>query len=464
MALILLLLIPLFCAAPAPAAAQEPPPLNARADEARETEDKLRTSLFFRGEAADLIISAGAAQRLVDTEGLGSYSELRSEVMRWISRNYRAAAELYLQLKGGSALPPQKVEYYHSEWTLNPGFLSLVRDLNAAAGSRAMPGEALEQAARRLYGGREVEPGGGEVVAGGRAAGGGTFAGEYSDYRLNRAGLEKEIAAAGAWLDAARGPGGRGHPGLEREFAAALAEYGAFVAAAAAVKGRSALNAFESKGLEARRAVLRGRLAGLALRARAADLEALTGAMGAAGEPGSLDLLAAASGLAGRLAAAAERAEAGRTPLSGLGAAVREAEGEYAAFYLRYTVYNALLQLKRGASGAAYSCLQDYLVHAWLARARPGAAYPRARALLAGAAARLDPALAAAGRGEAGAALDGLGAAAKELAAAAETVRRASAANRRMQFLQWGFLFRPVEYDAFSRRAFFAPVEIFPGK
>ncbi len=460
MALILHLLLLIFSAAP-PSAAQEPPPQNALAEETREIEDRLRTSLFFRGEAADLFISEGAAPRLVDTEGLESYSELRGEMLRWIGRNYRAAAELYLQLKKGAGLPPATVEYYRTAWNLNPGFLSLVRDLNAAAGDRALPGEALEQAARRLYGGREAEPGAGDAVVSGGTGSAAAYAGEYSDYRLNRAGLDKEIAAAGAWLDSVRGPGGRGQAGLEKEFAAALAEYGAFVAAAAAVKGRSALNTRESQGLEAGRARLRGRLAGLALRSRAAGLEEQLRAMKADGEPGHAELLAAAAALAARLNDSAARAEAGRIPLQGLGGVTRDAERDYAAFYFRYTAYNGLLQLKRRAGAARFSCLQDYLTHAWLARFSPGSAYPRARALLAGADAALGPALAAAGRGDLDAALAALGGGAAELAAAAETARRASALNRRMQFLQWGFLFRPVEYDAAARRVYFASVEIF---
>lgn len=421
-------------------------PQNAQAAELSSVKDRLLTSLFFRGELADLIIGAGMAEKFVDLEGLETNSEIRSALLGWIKKNPAEAAALYLHLRGGEGPRPTAMQAEKSTWELNPGFLSLVKNLNAAAGNSAVSDEELETAARRLYGGPQARDEASVVTAGAAPAGSGFFSLNYADYRLNKAGLEREVSASGAWLEGARGASGRGPAGLEKAYGAALAEYGAFVVAASSVKGRSVITEAESRGLEGRRASLRGRIAGLALRSRAADLGAITAALAVGGRKPGLDkLLADIAALKTGLEDSAARIDDGAVPFGGLRGLARGAEKEFAALYLRYSAYNGLAALRKRVSSAGFSCFYDYAVYRYLAAFFPEAAYPRARAELANAAAALDPALEAAGEGRVAEALSGLGGRAAAISEAERVSRGAAAFNRGAQYFLWGFLFRPFE-------------------
>ncbi|MCM2267165.1 MAG: hypothetical protein NDI60_05245 [Elusimicrobiales bacterium] len=458
----LLCLLLLACAAPCRAQqdAPQPAPQNARAEELTEVRDRLMVSLFFRGELADRIMDAGMAGRFVDLEELETNSDVRLALLGWIKKNPREAAELYLHLRGGGAASGQ-LPAYKSVWELNAGFLALVKNLNAAAGNKAVSGETLELAARRLYEGPQAAADEAPVTGGGQASGTGFFAGEYADYKLNRAGLEKELAVAGRWLDAVRGPAGRGPAGLERNFSAALAQYAAFVAAAASVKGRQVVSGAESAALEAGRYKLRGALAALALRSRAQELAAITAQLAQAqGEPGAKDLLARLLDFKAALEGAAGRIEGGRFIFAGLNLQLQAFEKEFFALYLRYSAYNGLLDLKRRAAGLGFSCFYDYAAYRVLKELFPAAAYPRARLALAGAQGALDPALAALAAGDVAGAAALLGGGADALAGAAALAQKASAQNRAVQFFQWGVFFRPVEYDLRARRPAFTFIEL----
>jgi len=422
-------------------------PGDARTEELLAVKDRLMTSLSLRGELADLVMDAGIAGDLVALDGLETHAEVRSALLWWINKNAEKAAGVYLQLRGGGALfgaPRLRKTTYE----LNPVFISLIKDLNAAAGGRAVSNEALELAARRLYEGPQAVTASAVVVA---VAGGSKansfFSLNYADRLLNGAGLEREISAAGAWLEAARGPSGGGPRGLEKEYGAALAEYGSFVAAAAAVKGRGLITLGESRGLEAGRAALRVNLAVLALRARAADLAAISDLLVSYGpEPGGAELLADIYGMRDRFESAAAKVRAGLTPFSGLGRLTRGAEADFAALYLRYSAYNGLLALKKRAAAPGFSCFYDYAIYRYLAAFFPASPYPSARAELAVGVPALNAALAAAGAGDVSAALSGLGGRAASIEEALLLVGRASSFNRGAQFFLWGLLFRPVEY------------------
>lgn len=440
------LLTALLLLAALPAPAQEIAPQRVQTDELSQVQDRLMTSLFFRGELADMMIAAGEAGNFVDLEGVETNSEARSLLLSWIRKNPSAAAEVYLHLKGGGR-SPKEVEIYRTSYKLNANFLALIKNLNAAAGDKGVPAEALELAARRLYEGPQAEAEAPAVAAGAGRGSGSFFPGEYADHRLNRAGLGKELTAAGAWLDALRGPAGKGPAGLEKYFGQALAEYAAFVTAAAAVKGREAITAEESRALEARRAFLRGRLAALGMRARAAELRELLARLEkAAGEPGAEKLLAALKGAVSALEARAAVIEAGGAAIGELAGLARAAEKEFYAAYLRASVYNSLLALKKRSAAAPFSCVYDYVFFRYLEKFFPGSPYPLARALLLKAPGGLSPALAAAGAGDLNAALGAAGSEAAAISAAAATVQRASRLNRGLQFFQWGLLARPVEY------------------
>ena len=439
-------LLPLLLFAAAwPAPAQEITPQRVQAEELAQVRDRLMTSLFFRGELADLMLAAGEAGKFVDLEGVETNSEARGLLLGWIKRHPAEAAEVYLRLRGGGR-SPGKVEIYRTSYELNANFLALIKNLNAAAGDKGVPAEALELATRRLYEGPQAQAEAPAVTAG--AGGGGSFfSGEYADHRLNKAGLGKELAAAGAWLDALRGPSGRGPAGLEKYFGQALAEYAAFVTAAAAVKGRGAITAEESRALEARRAFLRGWLAALGMRARASELRALLSALEkAGGEPGGEKMLAALRAAVSALDARAEGIEGGGAAIGELAGLARAAEKEFSAVYLRASVYNGLLSLRRRAAAPRFSCLYDYGFLKYLERFFPASPYPMARAVLLKAPAGLETALAAAGAGDLNAALAAAGGDAPAIAAAAVTAERAARLNRGLQFFQWGLLARPVEY------------------
>lgn len=438
-------------------------PVNARAEELSAAKDRLATSLMARGELADRIMDAGLAGDLVALDGPETHAEVRSALLGWINKNLEKAAGLYLQLRGGGTRAAA-LESYNITYELNPVFLALIKDLNAAAGGRAVTGEALELAARRLYEGPQAGGGGAVAAAGaGRPDGSAFFSLKYADRRLNGAGLEREISAAGAWLEAARGASGKGPAGLEKEYGAALADYGSFIAAAAAVKGRGAITQGEARGLESGRAALRVSMAALTLRSRAADLAAISGLLASYGpEPGAEELLADISRLREQLDAAAGGAGPGAAPLSGLARLTRSAEADFATLYLRYSAYNGLLTIKRRAAAAGFSCFYDYAIYRYLAAFFPASPYPAARAVLAESLPELDSALAAVGTGDVRRALLDLGDKAASVKEANLIAGRASSFNRAAQFFLWGLLFRPVEYmvSADGGRPAFTFVEI----
>lgn len=441
----LLLLLPLRAAA-----TSETPPdteinaSNAQAAELASVRDRISTSLFFRGEVADSLIASGVAARVVDLEGLETNAEVRGALLEWIQKNPDKAAALYLHLDQNGVPPPDSMTAYDATWEFNSKFISLVKSLNAAAKDSSVSGETLEMAARRLYEDPQAAEGGEDPVvrAGATSSGTGFFAGNYADYRLNKAGLEREVAGAGAWLDGTRGPGGRGPAGLEKSYGAALAEYGGFVVAASSVKGRAAITAEESRGLEARRAALRSRMAALALRIRAAELG---NALPLLKSSGGVRLEKSLAAVKAGLEAAAARAETGTLPLGALAVLTRRAELDFSSAYLRYGAYSGLLDLRRRAASAGFSCFHDYVVYRWLAFFSPGSAYPKARAELAAGLPALDAALAGLDSGSPAAGLEGMAERTAALETALRTVREASRFNRAAQLFQWGLLFRPVE-------------------
>lgn len=448
-ALPLFFLLVLAASAPGPCAEPDPVPESTQASELAAARDRLMTSLFFRGEVADMIISAGKAGMFVDVSRLETNAEVRSALIVWIQRNPEKAAGIYLHFKSGGAGIPASIESYEISWKFNPRFSALVKSLNAAAGDKAVPDEALEEAESRLYGGPQTE---GETsapaVSGGAARPArGTAFFAYSDYKLNKAGLERELAGAGAWLDAAKGESGHGPEGLENDYGEALGAYASFVVAAASVKGRDVLSEGESRALEKGRYSLRAGLAALALRVRAAQLCAAGNLLaGAARQPGAAELGTALSAAKDRLEAAAAAAGSGSLDIKELSALALSAERDFAAAYVRYSAYNGLLALKSRASAAAYSSLYDYAIARYLAVNFPAAAYARARAELAAGVPALDAALLRAGRGDTAGALTGLAGRAGELEGAARFVRHASEFNRRAEFFLWGVLFRPLEW------------------
>lgn len=457
----LLLAFGLACS-PAAASAGDAPearPQAVQREEAASIADRLSTGLFFRGELADKILEAGIAGRFVSLDGVETNAGARSALLAWIKKNPAGAAEVFLSLKGGGRVH-DRIETREMSWEFNPSFIAAVNALRAAAGSSSVSNEALELASRRLYEGPQSGAEGPEVRAGSGKRGGTGFFSDYADYRLNRAGLEKELSQAGGWLEGARGEAKRLK--VEGAYAAAFAGYSEFIVAASALKGRGAVTEAESRGLETLRARLRSALAALSLRTRAAALAEAGSSLAKAGpEPGARELLASVAREEAGLEALAARAGAGGLGLAELGRLVNSAEKGFAALYLGFSAYDGLLGLKRRAGSAGFSCLYDYAVYRCLAAFFPGAGYPRARAELAAAVVGLDSALLKAGSGDLSGALGELRGGRVE--AAEKAVRSASSFNRAVQFFSWGLLLRPVELKVSARngRALFRPAITF---
>ncbi len=452
-----ILLSALLLAAAPPSRAAEPSPRDLQADEAAEVRAKLATSLFFRGEVADKIIAAGRQERFVDLEGIETYAGVRGALLAWISRHPDKAAEVYLGMKGSGGRVHNSIETREMSWEFNASFLESVKALNAASLGSSVSREAMEMAARRLYGGVAAEAV--VPVFGGAAAGAGrTAAPAYADFRLNKGGLEGEIKRAGAWIGAVKPRADRGAAGAA--YAAAISAYREFIVAASGVKGRDAVTRQEAVRLETLRGGLRSSLAALALLSRAAELEEAELALNtAAGEPGAREMLSAVTALKAGLEASAARA--GKKDLAGLAVTVNSAEDKFAAMYLGFSVYDGLLNLRRRAAPAGFSCLYEYAVFRFLSVFYPASPYPLARAELASAAGGLDAALEKAGKGDLEGALSGLDTA--RLEAAAATVSSGSAFNRAAQFFSWGLVFRPLELKVTVKggRPSFRPVLTF---
>lgn len=457
---ILFLVLPLLFCAPAGflRAEPEPSPQNAQAAELSSVKDRLLTSLFFRGELADKILDAGMAGSFVDLDALETNAEAKGALLEWIRKNPGKAAEVYLNMKGAGGRLHDRIETREMEWKFNPDFLDMIKALNAAAGSASVSREVLELAARRLYEGGQAETGGPEVRPGSPGAGGGGFfQSDYASYRLNKAGLERELSQAGAWLEAARG--GAAPLEIAGAYSAAFSAYREFIVAASPLKSRGTITEKESARLEELRLELRLSLAALALRSRISALAGAEASLGRSGaEPGAGALLLAVSRLKEKLEASAGRIEAGGAGLKDLGRAVGSAENDFARLYLGYSAYDGLLNLKERSAKPDFSCLYDYAFYRYLSAFFPGSAYPRARAELDAAAGALDAALLKAGTGDLSGALSGLDT--WRLEAAAAAVRSASSFNRGAQFFLWGLFFRPVEYkvSAANGRASFRPV------
>ncbi len=438
-------------------------PRNAQAEELSSVKDRLLTSLFFRGELADKIIEAGMAGRFVNLAGIETNAGARSALLAWIRKEPAKAAEVYLNIKGAGGQLPDTIETRKSVWEFNPKFLEVIKALNSAAGNSSVSREALELSARRLYEGEQAEAGGGapEVRGGGAGpAGNNFFSINYAAYRLNKAGLQREILQAGAYLEAARGVGQRLE--IEGAYSAAFSLYSGFIVAASALKGREAVTEQESERLEALRVNLRSALAALALRSRISALAAAAASLEKLGaEPGAKELLASVERLKEGLQVSAARIEGGAEGLAGLGRLVNASENDFAGLYLRYSAYYGLLSLKRRAAGSGFSCFYDYAFYRYLAAFFPGTPYPGARAELAAAAGALDSALLKAGSGDLAGALSGVETA--QVEAAAGVARSASKFNRGAQFFLWGLAFRPVEYKISVRggRVFFFPAFTF---
>ncbi len=426
-----LLALPGLSPAAAAVRAVDPAP----SEEAAAARDKLASSLLARGDLADLIMAAGEGGRYADLEGLETYAAARGALMDWIRRDPAAAAEVYLRLKGGGGQRPPPTDESEKSWELNPDFLEAVKALSSAAESPNVSREAMEMAARRLYGRAQAGDGAPVLDWGGRspAAAGGAGTG-FADFRIDKAGLAAELASMGQWLEALKPAAGYAGGAYE----AAFSSYRDFVVASSGVKRVTEKGSLR---IEELRRKLRSSLAAATLLGRAGELREAASALDKADAPGASEMRGALLGLAERLEASA--AGAGAAEMKELGRLVNSSEDRFAALYLGFTVYDGLLRLRAAAASPAFSCLYDYAVYSYLAAFFPASPYPEARRKLEAFSSAVDEALRAAGSGSPDKAL--ALAAPASVEAALSAARRASVHNRRAQLMNWGLFFRPVE-------------------
>jgi len=419
--------------------------------------DRIRISLFFRGELADKIMDAGLQKRLLKLSGLQSRASVREALLGWIKKNPDEAANLYFYLSrsGSPGALPAEIKYSLHSWEITPRFLGLINALTAAAGNKKLADETLNLAAGRLFEGPQASPESPGVEPGRSRTGEAGFFSGCADYRLNRAGLEREMLKLRGWTDALREGFKTSGESLEasrnieapsprrRLLDETLAAYGAFAANVCALRSRSALTREESAGLEKERNYLRSKLAALTL------LELAARVNGAARGLGGEDawLFEEAGVLSGSFEKAARNFEEGAAEPAEIARVLPEAGRACAGFCVRASAARSLLKLRARLDAAGFSCLYDYLSCWFLERFYPETAYARARGAMAGRASVLSRArrrLKLAGLEDTDGDLEG------EISAfsgSLEIVEKASAANRRAQFFLWGIFFRPVELE-----------------
>jgi hypothetical protein len=369
--------------------------------------------------------------------------------LNWIKKNPDKAANLYFYLSGGGSpgAIPAEIKYSVPSWQIHPRFLGLINALITAAGDRGVSDETLNLAAGRLFGGPQALPEAGDIEPGRARAEGTAFFSGYADYKLNRAGLERELSNLRTWTDSLRDgfePADASKP-LAQFFDETFSAYGSFAAAASALKSRSALTAEESAGLEKERRFLRGKLAALTLLELAARVNGAVRGLGAE----DAELFGEAKVLSGNLEKAAGDFEARSGAPGDMGRVLGAAGRDCAVFCARAEAAKSLAVLRiRLRQAAGFSCLYDYLSWLGFERFYPGGDYVRARAVLRGGEALL---LRARARLDSGAVEDGSGDLPAEMAAfigSIETVEKISAFNKRAQFFLWGLIFRPAEIEA----------------
>ncbi len=462
------LALPAASQGPVPDAPQLSPREEGRSFE--EVRDRILSSLFFRGEVADLIIEAGISGQFVVTEENEPYSEVREKMLAWIRLDPDQAAKIYLYLKKGRDTSAEKgYTYKEYSFEISPHFVGLVKALSAAAADGAASDEDLSAAGRRLFAGIAIEPDGssGAGAGAGPAMGGPSDDGSSlinADFKLDKKALSASARRLGAWADSARkdlelarGPRADRRAGLVGK---AFAEYRGLLGAASSVSGRDRITAAEAARLEKLRQSVRGSLSASSLLAAADDLDSLADLMERRGRPGSASRARAA---ARELDGAGARIESGSARAAEIGRLISEGERVYLAASFGTRAALLLANMAETAARPDLSCLYDFLSDRYFRRAAPGSAYARARRLLGLIGAAAPGAAALAEKGDFDGAFEKLSsasgagkgpdAAAAEFGEALKLAAAVSRANARAQYLTAGVALNPLGLE-FGPRGF----------
>lgn len=443
-----------------------------------EIRDRILSSLFFRGEVADLIIEAGIAGQFVVTAENEPYSEVREKMLAWIRLDPDQAAKVYLYLRKGRDTSAEKgYTYKEYSFEISPHFVGLVKALTAAAADGAASDEDLSAAGRRLFAGLAIEPDG---SSGGtmRIAPGDSGPAEdgssliNADFRLDKKALTASAKKLGSWADSARrdledarGPRSARRAGLVKK---AFADYRGLLGAASSVSGRDRITAAEAARLEKLRLAVRGGLSASSLLAAADDLDAMADLMERRGRASSARRARAA---AAELDGAGTRIESGSAGAVEISRLVHEGERLYLAASFGTRAALLLANMAETASRPDFSCLYDLLADRYFRRTAPDSAYSRARRLLEELGRAAPGAAGLAERGDFEGAFSALSAASgaglsPESAAAAfggalKLSAAVSRANARAQYMAGGALFNPLGLE-FGPRGF-RLAGLFPG-
>jgi hypothetical protein len=449
----------------------EAPPSSVNAEELRDIRDRLSTSLFFKGDLADMIIEAGLQDRLVKLAGRETRSEIRLSLIGWIKHNTDQAAKIYFYLKNrgpGAVKPPEAISYKMPVWEINPHFLELIQGVDRVAKNSAVSDEEMSLAAQRLFEGPQARP---EADApwmpeagGGAAAQGAGNAGEisYADYRLDPARLERESRILGAWFENVKSTLEAEISGAEKEkghspprglFNETFSVYQNFVVALSELKGRIKITAAESVKLEALRHSLRknlGEMETLSVMRRINERARTLPARSA----GSRVLKAEARRIEEELKIFLEDLRENPESVKSAGSRLNELEKAFNFWTLRFSVHGRLAELKDRIRGRGFSCVLDKLIFKYLSRFYPLAGYVRLEADLVARAKAIDVSLEGVAAGDYQTAAFFSGGEKRSLAerifAVENDVARLeiySRFNRRLQFFFWDVLVNPFGFS-----------------
>ncbi len=456
------------------------PPSSLASEELRAARDRLITVLFFRGQLADSIMEAGLQDRLVDTAGRQTHSEVRLALLDWIYNNPDKAANLYFYLKDrkpGEKLSPGSISYALPTWELRKNFLALAGAVDRAAADASIGEEEMSLVAQRLFGSAQAPPEdyaplipGAAGTPGVRGAGD-EAAVRYADYQLNPERVERERQALGKWFENVKAlwesallsevPGERAgsEKGGMRDKSADMGQirrlleetflrYRNFIVFLSNLKGLKRISGTEAVRLEEVRRAFRRNLCELEALAAKRRLDELADGL-PDGAPGSTVLRAEALGL--RKAIEAFLADLGANPESVKYSGRRLYDlGNAVDFWtFRFLMHGRLLRLKAAIGSGGFSCVWDKLIFGYLSRFFPSADYVRIAAALSARGKTINAALesVAAGDGASASFFAGGGRTLLEQIAEAEDAavrqRKYSGLNRRLQFIFWDALVNP---------------------
>ena len=454
--------------------------------------NKILTDLSYRGKVADKMLETGIAGTLLNLSRYPTYSEAREAMIFWISKNPEKAADYAAMIYGGekgNASPDANLgigsfgnDYSVDEhgnivhtiynFSLSDGFMAKIKALNNAAADRTLSLENLSEAGRKLFEGSsayqgrlesEFEAADGVYIGGsGKSRRNGfsggfrpaKYSGSYDNIKINREAVDYESKRAGDLLALLRGNGG-GPEGAEQYYSYAWKAYGNFTGYSSPLKSRKVITEKESFKLEQLRTDLRKALAGLSMQMMSLYAEEMSRSL----NPSSAGYESMLSSLRRLIESIEEKlAYAGnQKDLSEITKKLSEAQAEFSALYMAYSVYSSAISIEKKAAETGFSCFADWALYKILSHLCPDIPFVRARADMKNFSKDIFSSLKKAASGNLKEAIeDG---SIDALGSAVSAVREYSLKNRKQQYFFWGMFFRPFEIEIFmvKGRAVFKP-------